>query len=123
MTRAHSTWLLKFIKATCRNFIRGCGVVNGESLWDIGFVLVVLGFVIVAVALFWVVLSGSRTKNREGEKEGGERRVRGGGVIIIGPVPIVFGTDRQSVKVLLVLAIVLVALLLVFTVVSQGWFG
>lgn len=85
--------------------------------------LVVLGFVIVAVALFWVVLSGSRTKNREGEKEGGERRVRGGGVIIIGPVPIVFGTDRQSVKVLLVLAIVLVALLLVFTVVSQGWFG
>ncbi len=85
--------------------------------------LVVLGFVIVAVVMFWVVLSGSRTKNREGEKEGGERRVRGGGVIIIGPVPIVFGTDRQSVKVLLVLAIVLVALLLVFTVVSQGWFG
>ncbi len=95
---------------------------NGEFLWDVGFVLVVAGFVIVAVAMFWIVLSGSRTMEQEGEKEGGERRVRGGGVIIIGPVPIVFGTDRQSVKVLLVLAIVLVALLLVFTVVSQGWF-
>jgi uncharacterized protein (TIGR00304 family) len=97
--------------------------VNFEFLWDVGFVLVVVGFAIAAVAMFWIVLSGSRTKNREGEKEGGERRVRGGGVIIIGPVPIILGTDKQSVKVLLVLTIVLVALLLVFTVFSQGLFG
>ena len=89
-------------------------------MWNIGFGLVVVGFVIVVAALFWLVLSGTRT---EEPQEGGERKVRGGGVIIIGPVPIIFGTDRQSVKVLLVLAIVLVVLLLVFTVFSQGWFG
>lgn len=96
---------------------------NGEFLWDVGFALVVVGFVIVAVAMFWIMLSGSRTQKQEGGEKSGERRVRGGGVIIIGPIPIVFGTDRQSVKVLLILAIVLVALLLAFTVFSQGWFG
>ena len=96
--------------------------VNGEFLWNVGFAFVVVGFVIVGVAMFWVFLSGGQTQKQEGREEDGERRVRGGGVIIIGPVPIVFGTDKQSVKVLLVLAIVLVVLLLVFTVLSQGWF-
>jgi len=93
-------------------------LVSAEFLWDAGFALVLVGFVIVAVALFWLVLSGSRTR----KVEGAEGKVRGGGIIIVGPVPIVFGTDKQSVKVLLVLAIVLVVLLLVFTLVSQGWF-
>ena len=95
--------------------------VNGEFLWNVGFAFVVVGFVIVGVAMFWIFLSGGRTQKQECREEDGERRVRGGGVIVIGPVPIVFGTDKQSVKVLLVLAIVLVVLLLVFTVLSQGW--
>jgi len=78
--------------------------------------------VIVGVAMFRIFISGGQTQKKEGREEDGERRVRGGGVIVIGPVPIVFGTDKQSVKVLLVLAIVLVVLLLAFTVLSQGWF-
>ncbi len=41
----------------------------------------------------------------------GRPKGHGGGVILIGPFPIVFGSDRQSAKVPLVLAIVLVALL------------
>ena len=36
---------------------------------------------------------------------------KGGGVIIIGPLPIVFAGDRQSAKIILILATVLVALL------------
>ncbi len=34
--------------------------------------------------------------------------------MIIGPFPIVFGSDKQSAKVLLILAIILVALLIGF---------
>jgi uncharacterized protein (TIGR00304 family) len=34
--------------------------------------------------------------------------------VIVGPFPIVFGSDKQSAKVLLILAIILVALLLGF---------
>jgi uncharacterized protein (TIGR00304 family) len=37
---------------------------------------------------------------------------RGAGLLLIGPIPIVFGTDRQSVKVVMILAIVLILLAL-----------
>ncbi|NIQ06235.1 MAG: DUF131 domain-containing protein, partial [Candidatus Korarchaeota archaeon] len=39
---------------------------------------------------------------------------RGGGAVIIGPFPIVFGTDKESVRTLLLLSIALIVLLLVF---------
>jgi uncharacterized protein (TIGR00304 family) len=44
-------------------------------------------------------------------KEGG---VKGGGVILIGPIPIVFGTDKRYALILMVLAIVLMLLAIVF---------
>jgi len=44
----------------------------------------------------------------------GKGKVKGGGAIIIGPFPIIFGTDKESVKILLLLSIILIALLLVF---------
>ena len=49
----------------------------------------------------------------------GRLRGRGGGVIIIGPLPIVFASDKQSAKILLILAIVLVALLVGFLVLES----
>jgi len=84
---------------------------SGESLWNLGVVLVFAGFVLSLVAVVLLVLSGLR----KGKVEG---RMRGGGVVVIGPFPIVFGTDKESVKILLLLSIVLVALLLVFMVFS-----
>lgn len=38
----------------------------------------------------------------------GKGEVRGGGVVLIGPFPIVFGTDSEAVKGLVVLTIVLI---------------
>jgi uncharacterized protein (TIGR00304 family) len=81
---------------------------------SIGFGLVLLGFALIFIAVIGAVLSG--------RKRGGGK-VRGGGVIIVGPVPVVFGTDKQSVKVILVLSIVLVALLIVLMMFSRGFFG
>lgn len=70
----------------------------------LGVMLVVTGFVITFIAvLLWIF----RTVNGGG-------KVRGGGAVIIGPFPIVFGTDKESVKVLLLLSIALIVLLLVF---------
>ncbi len=70
----------------------------------LGVILVFTGFVIAFVAvLLWIFMT---------VKGGG--KVRGGGAVIIGPFPIVFGTDKESVKVLLLLSIALVVLLLVF---------
>lgn len=39
-----------------------------------------------------------------------ESEFKGGGVIMIGPIPIVFGSDNQSVQKLMILAIVLMLL-------------
>lgn len=56
---------------------------NAETLYSLGFALIFLGIMIVLTAL--LLLSHSETK---------EKKTRGGGIIIIGPVPIVFGTDK-----------------------------
>jgi len=78
-----------------------------QFLWDIGVTLILLGFAISFIAALLMVLSGVR---------GGKGRVKGGGAIIVGPIPIIFGTDKESLKIILVLSIILIALLLVLTV-------
>ena len=50
-------------------------------------------------------------------RDGGERR--GGGIILIGPIPIIFGSDRETVKGLIYLAIALILLLIIYTVITQ----
>jgi uncharacterized protein (TIGR00304 family) len=74
------------------------------SLADIGFVLVIIGFVLAFVA---IVVAAVRTRGRPNS-------TRGGGVLLIGPIPIVFGTDRETAKLLMVLAILLIVIFLIF---------
>ncbi|MDG6900753.1 MAG: DUF131 domain-containing protein [Nitrososphaerota archaeon] len=59
-----------------------------------GLVLVIAGFAIVVVSMLW----------------GGEGRteVKGGGVLMIGPIPVIFGSDAKWASVAIVLAIVLI---------------
>ncbi len=45
---------------------------------------------------------------------GGKLRGHGGAVVIIGPFPILFGNDKQSAKILMILAIILVVVLIGF---------
>lgn len=78
-----------------------------EHLWNIGIVLILAGFLVTFVA---IVLSLKTFK--------GKSKVQGGWAIIIGPFPIIIGTDKESVKILLLLSIVLIGLLLVFMAVS-----
>lgn len=86
---------------------------TGQTLLNIGFVLVLVGFIVAFIAV--VLLAFTAVKGRG--------KISGGGAVIIGPFPIVFGTDKESVKILLVLAIALVALLLIFMVFSANIFG
>jgi len=68
-----------------------------------GLVLVLVGFGIVAVSLL-----------SEAKKSGAE--VKGGGVVLIGPIPIVFGSDAKWASVAILLAIILVVLTIVMLV-------
>lgn len=76
---------------------------NAETLFELGFALIFTGVVVVVVAAFWFVFS--RSVKREDAKAGG--------IIIIGPVPIVFGTDKESVRKVFLLSLALTIVLLV----------
>lgn len=47
-----------------------------------------------------------------------EPKVKGGGVIMIGPIPIIFGSDKESAKTAAILAIILMLLSLL---ILKGW--
>ena len=70
-------------------------------MFEVGFGLTVIGLLVAFAAIILTVISGKK----------GEGQVRGGGILFIGPVPIIFGTDHQSVKVLIVLAIASIAII------------
>ena len=62
-----------------------------------GILLVLVGFGVIVVAMF-----------TQARKEGAQ--VKGGGVIMIGPIPIIFGSDMKWASAAIVLAIVLIVL-------------
>ncbi len=69
-----------------------------------GVVLILLGF---AVVLLSIIPSARKTRGE----------VKGGGVVMIGPIPIVFGSDAKWASIAIVLAIVLMVIsILLFTV-------
>jgi len=82
---------------------------SGLLLFAVGFILILVGSVILLVAAFLLVLRALREKGR----------VRGGGLVMIGPFPVIFGTDKESVKVLLLLSIALVVLVLILSIFAR----
>ena len=68
-----------------------------SALASLGLALIVLGFTVtfIAVLVMFIKIVSLRGKPR------------GGGLIMIGPIPIIFGTDKETMKILIVLAIVL----------------
>ena len=84
-------------------------------LVEAGIILILLGFFAIAVG----IMLSAREDEEKGEnpavhREVGEKRVRGGGVILIGPVPIVFGTDKRFALIAMILAITLMLLAIIF---------
>lgn len=82
-------------------------MVDTETLLGLGIGLIFLGAFIVAFALF--LLSFRKTE---------KGKISGGGAIIIGPVPIVFGTDRKALRTVLLLSIGLTLLLVILTILN-----
>ncbi|ASJ02100.1 hypothetical protein A3L09_01865 [Thermococcus profundus] len=74
---------------------------RGEALILGGIVLIFIGFLLVFVG---TLISAY----------GGDSQVEGGGVIMIGPVPIVFGTGRGA-TLAMILAVVLMVLWIIGT--------
>lgn len=69
------------------------------ELQAFGIILVVLGFILTIVGMI-VVMLGSMTKGK----------VKGGGVVMIGPIPLIFGTEGKWAFLAAVMALVLMLL-------------
>jgi len=74
------------------------------KLITIGFLLVVIGILVILAGI--LTMAYQAWKAGDVEKPG----VRGGGVVMIGPIPIIFGTDIGALKLVMILAIVLMAI-------------
>jgi uncharacterized protein (TIGR00304 family) len=80
---------------------------DAGTLQGLGIALIFAGMLVILVAIFLLFLSSIK----------GEGKVKGGGAIIIGPFPIIFGTDKESVKTVLLLSLTLTILLIIVMVI------
>jgi len=71
-----------------------------------GIVLILVGIPIIVLAV--IVLS---------MRSAGKSKIRGGGAVIIGPIPIIFGTDKKSLKTIISLSLALTILLIIMLVI------
>ncbi|MGD6853194.1 MAG: TIGR00304 family membrane protein [Candidatus Bathyarchaeia archaeon] len=84
-------------------------MVDLTVFYSLGTALVVVGIIVIVLA---IILASKGSK-----KEGQQGRVRGAGVIMIGPIPIIFGTDKKSVKTVLALAVALSVVVLIIMII------
>ena len=78
--------------------------------YAVGIALVVVGIIVVVAAIVLASMGGSK-----------KGKVHGAGVIMIGPIPIIFGTDKKSVKTVLALALAITIVVLIIIIVNY-WF-
>lgn len=65
--------------------------------------MIIFGFVLAVAATILLAFRSAR----------GSEKTRAAGVLLIGPIPIIFGTDKDSVKGLMILAVVLILVVLI----------
>ena len=74
------------------------------DLTFVGMALTIVGVILAFLAMVMIAVGGRSGK------------MKGGGILLIGPLPIIFGTDRQSVKLLVILAIILMLIVSTLTI-------
>ena len=83
-------------------------------IFTLGIVLIFIGFIMVMLSLIL-----SYAKPSPGGR--GEAKVSGGGVIIVGPVPIVFGTDKRAAFAAAVIGAILTIIVLFVFLITGGY--
>jgi len=83
---------------------------SDQLLLSLGVILIFAGFLIAFAAFILMFFTSAR----------GKGRVKGGGAVIIGLFPIIFGTDSESLKIFLLLSIAIIVLMLIVTIVFSS---
>ncbi len=82
-----------------------------ETLIMAGFVLMIIGIAIIFIGFMHMAFS--QTSKKEG-------RVEAGGVVMIGPIPIAFGTSSKALLYSMILAVVLIIISIIFIIYSKS---
>jgi uncharacterized protein (TIGR00304 family) len=80
------------------------------TLTDLGILLILIGFGTAFVGVLLSILSTQRARDKQ---------IKAGGFVMIGPIPIVFGSDRKWIG----LAAILVMAFLFFVFILKGGVG
>jgi uncharacterized membrane protein len=80
---------------------------DAETFYGLGIALIFAGMLVILVAILLLFVTCVKGKGKP----------RGGGAVIIGPFPIIFGTDKESIKTVLLISITLTILLIVMMVI------
>jgi uncharacterized protein (TIGR00304 family) len=91
----------------------------GELLSSVGFLVLLIGMALLIIGVLLIIIrSSSEDSEKKREAEHKEGKVRGGGVVIIGPIPIIFGTDRKVVLLAVAVAIVIMVIYILILISS-----
>jgi len=85
-----------------------------HSLVKFSLALIVIGFMIMFLGTLWMV-----SKSISGE----QATTSVGGVLIIGPIPIVFGYGPHSLNIIIALLLIVIALIVFLMVLSRRYMG
>lgn len=79
-------------------------------------VIFALAMVMIIVGMLLIFISALSARDKEIEK-----RTEAGGIIILGPIPIAFGTSKKIVKSLLIISIIFfIVVLTIFVLLNSG---
>ncbi len=82
-----------------------------DMLFNAGFMVFILGFLLIFISIIIFMVEGIR----------GRGKVKGGGLILIGPIPIGFGTDRETFKWMIILAVVIIIVFFAWSLAAFNW--
>lgn len=80
-------------------------MINGNTLVSIGIFIVIAGFFLIFIGS---ILQTAISDNSD--KSSTKSEIKTGGVILIGPIPIIFGNDKNMLVTGVIMAIILMAI-------------
>jgi uncharacterized protein (TIGR00304 family) len=75
----------------------------------LGIILVIVGSLFISLEIIMNIFreKGEKPEEKEEKPKKTKSKVRGGGVVLIGPIPIIFGSDKKFLIIAVILAIAL----------------
>lgn len=77
-------------------------MIKANTLILSGFLIIFLGIIVIIVGTIWQSASSGGTADN-----GSKSEIKTGGVVLIGPIPIIFGSDKRMAITGVILALIL----------------